>query len=243
MTRVPLTPAPIDPPEHLTHLARAADDFALVLATGDLAAPVPGCAPWRLTDLAHHLGGIHRWACTAVVEGQPGADTVDGAPTDRDALVAWFRDGAEALLTTLRTTAPDAPCWAFGARPHTAAFWFRRQAHETVAHAGDAAASQGATRPYGAALALDGIDEVVGMFVPRQVRLGRIPPLPATVALEPHEAGRWTLGQGAVAAAVSGPAEALLLLLWHRVPLDDPRLTVSGDRTAAEAVLGMALTP
>ena len=45
------------------------------------------------------------------------------------------------------------------------------------------------------------------------------------------------------AATVSGPAEAVLLLLWHRIVLDDPRLTVSGSRAAADAVLAAALTP
>jgi uncharacterized protein (TIGR03083 family) len=241
-----VTPVPLPPAAHLPHLARAADGFAEVLATGDLDAPVPACGPWRLTDLAQHLGGIHRWARTAVVEGRPGDEAAADAPATRDALLAWFRDGADALLATLRSTDPDTPCWTFGPRPRTAAFWFRRQAHETAVHAGDAAASQGHLRPYGADLALDGIDEIVGVFVPRQVRLGRIPPLPATLALAPHEGGRWTLDDdagGAPGATVAGPAEVLLQLLWHRIPLDDARLAVSGDRAAAAAVLGMALTP
>jgi hypothetical protein len=115
-------------------------------------------------------------------------------------------------------------------------------------HAGDAAASQGAVRPYGAEQALDGIDEVVGTFFPRQVRLGRIPPLTHVLAVEPVEGGRWVLaGDGtasgaAAEATVSGPAEALLLLLWHRIGPADPRITVSGDRAAARSVLGAALT-
>jgi len=237
MARTPLTGS-----GYLPHLEQAAADVTAVLQTGDLDAPVPGCAPWRLTDLAHHLGGIHRWARTALVENRAGSETVDDAPRDRDALVAWFRDGADALVATLRDTDPDAPAWGFGPRPRTAAFWFRRQAHETAAHAGDAAASQGASRPYGTELALDGIDEIVGMFLPRQIRLGRIPPLPATLVLEPDEGGRWVLGNGP-AATVSGPAEALLLLLWHRIALDDPRLAVEGDRPAADTVLAQALTP
>ena len=243
MARVPLTPA-----AYLPHLEHAAADFAAVLETGDLHAPVPGCAPWRLTDLAQHLGGIHRWARTAVVEARSGDKTAD-APTDRAALVPWFREGADALLATLRGADPDAPSWGFGPPPHTAGFWFRRQAHETAAHAGDAAASQGATRPYGGELAVDGIDEVVGTFFPRQVRLGRIPPLPTALAVEPVEGGRWVLAADGttappddVPATVSGPAEALLLLLWHRTTLDDPRVSVSGDRTAAEAVVGTAVT-
>jgi hypothetical protein len=35
----------------------------------------------------------------------------------------------------------------------------------------------------------------------------------------------------------------VLLLLWHRTDLDDPRLTVSGSRAAADTVLAEALTP
>ena len=54
---------------YLAHLERAAADVAGRLESGDLDAPVPGCPGWTLTDLAHHLGGIHRWARTAVVEG------------------------------------------------------------------------------------------------------------------------------------------------------------------------------
>jgi hypothetical protein len=45
------------------------------------------------------------------------------------------------------------------------------------------------------------------------------------------------------AATVSGPAEALFLLLWHRIDLGDPRLTVAGSRATAAAVLAAALTP
>jgi hypothetical protein len=99
------------------------------------------------------------------------------------------------------------------------------------------------------AFALDGIDEVVTVMYPRQVRLGRTAPLPAALALAPDEGGRWVLaGDGTGPdpvpdATVSGPAEAVLLLLWHRTDLDDPRLTVSGSRAAADTVLAEALTP
>ena len=62
------------------------------------------------------------------------------------------------------------------------------------------------------------------MFFPRQVRLGCT--LPPSHALAARVRGR-----------------PLLLLLWHRTTLDDPRLTVTGDRRAADAVLAAALTP
>jgi uncharacterized protein (TIGR03083 family) len=98
--------APLTPDAYLNHLGRACDAFAACLETGDLDAPVPACPGWTLTDLAHHLGGVHRWARTAVVEGRSGQKTFD-APTDREALVGWFRDGATALVDTLRATDPD----------------------------------------------------------------------------------------------------------------------------------------
>jgi len=41
---------------------------------------------------------------------------------------------------------------------------------------------------------------------------------------------------------ISGPAETLLLLLWGRTDLDDPRLQVE-DRRRAQAVLAEPLTP
>ena len=138
---------------------------------------------------------------------------------------------------------------AIGSEPRTAAFWFRRQAHETVMHTRDAAASQGVAEPVEPDVALDGIDEIVTMFFPRQVRLGRTARLDAALALAPDEGGRWVVaGDGtdhnaAPDATVSGPAEAVLLLLWHRVGLDDPRLTISGSRAAADDVLAAALTP
>jgi uncharacterized protein (TIGR03083 family) len=229
---------------YLAHLDRAAADFAARLDTGDLDAPVPGCPGWRLTDLAEHLGGVHRWARSAIVDGRPGQETFD-APTERTALAAWFREGAAALADTLRATDPATPCWTFGPKPRLAAFWFRRQAHETVLHACDAAASQGESTTLEPALALDGVDEIVTMFLRRQIRLERIVPPPVSLALEPVEGGRWVVDgdDPAPAATVSGPAEAILLLLWHRVGLDDPRLGVSGSREAADAVLALALTP
>ena len=233
--------APLTPEAYLNHLGRACDAFAACLETGDLDAPVPACPGWTLTDLAHHLGGVHRWARTAVVEGRSGQKTFD-APTDREALVASFRDGATALVHTLRATDPAAPCWTIGADPHVAGFWFRRQAHETVLHARDA----GTTDPLDPALALDGVDEVVTVMFPRQVRLGRTGPLPAALGLTATEGGHWVLagdGGAGPAVTVSGPAEAVFLLLWHRIVLDDPRLTVSGSRAVADAVLAAALTP
>jgi len=249
MTTLPLTPA-----ASLDHLESAVAAFDGVLAHGDLDAPVPSCPGWSLLDLTHHLGGVHRWATAAVVEKRPLDDDeipMPAAPGVRD----WFLEGAAALVRTLRATPPETECWAFGPKPRTAAFWQRRQPLETVVHAWDAVGSQGVPDlRIPTDLALDGIDEVRHMFYPRQVRLGRTPPLARSLAVAPDDAGaRWLFPAGdplapAVAGAapeavVGGAAADLYLLLWGRYSVDDSRFTVAGDAVAARAVLGAGLTP
>jgi uncharacterized protein (TIGR03083 family) len=119
-------------------------------------------------------------------------------------------------------------------------------AHETTIHRVDAELAAG--RPVGPIapdLAVDGIDEVLTVFVPvfgpdRSPGDGRTVHLHAT-----DTEGEWLVrfDPGAVTvetghakgdAAVRGPAGELLLWLWGRRPLDG--LEVFGDRDAAEAL-------
>lgn len=228
----------------IAELDRATSSFAAVLDDGDLEAAVAACPGWTLRDLADHLGGVHHWARHAVVEGSPGGST-EPAPTGRTALAAWYRGHAERLLQTLAETPVDAPVWTFGPEPHTAAFWRRRQVHETVMHLWDAHASQGRRTHLDPALALDGLDEVVGVFYPRQVHLGRTTPLPAGLRLvvddAPDHPG-FTLGDGP-AVRVAGTASALLLLLWHRLDLDQSGARIDGDPAQVAHLLDHAITP
>ena len=237
---------------YLTQLDTAATRFARILAEGDLAAPVSPCPGWTLAELGDHLGGIHQWATHAVVDRTPDGES-SPAPKDRGGLVRWYQDSAATLLDTLRATDPATPVWAFGPKPRTAAFWYRRQAHETTIHLWDAASSQGETAPIDAGLARDGIDELLTVFFPRQVRLNRMPALESSLAIRTGEPGqRWVvagdgLGPGSAPdapadATVTGPAEALYLLLWRRIGLEDPRLLVDNSG-AADAVLSSGLTP
>jgi uncharacterized protein (TIGR03083 family) len=228
----------------LAHLERAVTAFDALLAHGDLDGPVPSCPGWTLLDLTHHLGGVHRWATTAITEQRSMNDDEIVLP-DPAGTRAWFLDGATGLVRVLRETPPETECWAFGPKPRTAAFWFRRQPLETAVHTWDAAGSQGVTRePIDAALALDGIDEVRHMFYPRQIHLKRIEPLARTLAIAPDGTStRWVFGDGEAEAVVSGPADVLYLLLWGRLGIDDPRVRVEGDAAAAEAVLGAGITP
>lgn len=195
--------------------------FADVLATGDLATPVPTCPGWTLADLGEHTRWVHAWAAHALTHGTPDGDSP--APgSERDALVGGYRAAAAELLDVLRRTAPDTPVWTFGPDSR-AGFWRRRQFHEVTMHLYDALDSQARTAEWQLSpeLGWDGVDEVATLFYPRQVRLGRTEPLPAPVRLVATDLDRSLVLEPDAAGEpveLAAPATDLLLVLWGRVP-------------------------
>jgi len=247
------TYVPRAPRDYLPPLEKLADAMAETLACADLDADVPACPGWTARDLAVHISHAHLWARGAIVDGHPDTPEPEPPLTPEGACV-FYRAAADALLETLRETDPDAECWAFGPSPKVAGFWFRRQTQEVSVHLVDALAAQGLEAALDQELALDGIDEVVTIFFPRQVRLNRTPALEHSLALVAEgRPFRWVLagdGTGEASApdadadaTLTGPASTLLLLLWGRATLEDPTLTLDGDEDAARAVLGAAITP
>ncbi len=232
--------------ELLGSLARDQAAFVELLRDADLGTAVPDCPGWTLVDLGSHLGSVHGWARDAVVTGAPHDEPVP--PADGAAVADWYADQAAALLDTLLTTPPGTECWSFGPRPRTVDFWVRRQPHETAVHLRDARRALGLDVAMDPHLAADGVDEVVTMFFPRQVRLERIPPLAAGVRLVATDSddGPWVLaGDGsdpgaAHAATLTGTSESLLLWLWRR---DGGELLVDGDHAAVDDAYAAALTP
>lgn len=223
--------------DHLLHLDADVLAVADVLRTTDPGRPVPSCPGWALRDLAGHLGGVHRWATQVVRTGEPGRPD-DQTPPDEE-LADWLTAGGAALREVL-VEAGDRPCWTFG-EPATARFWARRQSLETLLHRVDAELAADREALVDEVLAEDGIAEVLDVFVPRQVRLGR------TTA---PSSGAWLatgtrrlLGTDPACAELAGPASAVLLLLWGRLPRTDPRLSATGDLTSLDALLAGRLTP
>ncbi|PWJ50695.1 TIGR03083 family protein [Quadrisphaera granulorum] len=240
---------------------REAGRLAAALWSEALAVVVPGCPDWTLAGLARHTGGVHRWALSALrtaPSGDPGDEPA--GPDDDGDVPAWFAAGAQELAAVLASLSPAAPCWTFAAveAPATASFWARRQVHETAVHRWDAESALAAAglgeAPDPAAwleedVAADGVAEVADVIARRQVRLGRTPPLPGALALE-SPSGRSLLGGAGAAqpvAELSGPAPALLLLLWRRTTLDaelaSGRVALAGSPDAAARLLSGALTP
>lgn len=189
--------------------------FAAAVATADLDAPVTHCPGWSVRDLVVHLGGVHQWAAHAVAAGAPDLEPSPPAPEEPD-LAGWYAQQAGHLLDVLASTHPAAPAWTLDAADRTAGFWQRRQVHEVAMHTWDAEEAAGRPTPYDPALAWDGVLEVVEVLYPRQVRLGRVDPLPAAVRLVATDVpGDVTVGAGREL-EIHDRAEVLLRLLWHR---------------------------
>jgi uncharacterized protein (TIGR03083 family) len=139
----------------LTRAARAAPD-----------APVAACPGWDVTALTRHLGLVHQWAATTVGKGSTERVPFPDAPGD--VVVAdWADDRRAELLETLARADPDRPVWAFGGL-QPARFWWRRQTHETAVHAWDGSAAAGSAWRIPGDVAADGIEEMLGWFLPRK---------------------------------------------------------------------------
>jgi uncharacterized protein (TIGR03083 family) len=235
----------------------------------DPAASVPACPGWDVTTLVDHLGRVHLWAAHCAREGrQP-----DSYPR-RDtgvALADWYAGCARTIVDTLAALPPQHPAWSFSALPQhqDAAFWRRRQVHETAVHHVDALQATGSLSPeavrtglpwLGPGLAADGVAEVFEVMAPRVLvrRSDEDPldvvPAPAPVAFSCEDVdAAWTvrLVEGEVrchrgvapdaVAQVQGPAVSLYLALWHRYAGEE--LTVSGDEDAARRLLAASLVP
>lgn len=256
MTTVETTPADDTGPASIAYLpllARLQGEFLAGIAGADLAAPVPACGRWNVRNLVEHLARIHHWAAA---EARRTTETPLGrGPFDLETLYA---DCARELLDTLTELGPQADASTMVGRG-PASFWHRRQVHETLVHLHDLRAAAAGTAALGLADAepqvwADGVDEIVTMFQPRQVRLGRMEPLRFPVLLLADDvpgARSWVLGfpepdrarEVAPDVIVSGTAEALTLVLWRRLTPEEAGLTVQGDRQDLDAALAERLTP
>src|SRR5215207_1407070 len=161
--------------DHLDALAHSGAALGQAAATAGLEATVPTCPAWDVAKLVSHQGKVHRWAA-ATLRGDRDHDTSTSQSEARAAsdLLAWYSEGLDALVETLRSTPEDAKAMVFlRDAPPPRRFWARRQAHETTIHSVDAIAAVHGRPPKAsevdidARLAADGIDELLMGFITR----------------------------------------------------------------------------
>ena len=230
--------------------------FAAAVRSGPLDAPVTGCGRWDLRRLTGHMGSIHRWADSAATHAKAPADRSAFDPpagADADELADWLLAGAERLAATLRVLDPAAPTWHPFLVERVAGVWPRRQAHETSVHRWDAQHAVGPTDPIAPELASDGIDEFFEVTHPRAITREQATPPAGSLHVhctdthgewlawyDPADAGggyHFTREHAKGDAALRGPAEHLLLALYHR-DHDTDALSPVGDPDVLAAWLG-----
>jgi len=210
-------------------------------ATGNLTADVPSCPGWIVRDLVAHVAEVyeHKIACTELGHAPDPWPPV--WPGDRDP-VGWLRDAHGRLLGMFERSGPTTQSATWWPPDQTVGFWARRMAQETAVHRIDAELAAGsAPTPIDAALAVDGVDEILTIMLEGDWSDDSDPR--ATGQLVGISAGdpAWgvTLGRTSVAitpgtfegaATISGDPSDVLLWLWGRA--GDDRVTRAGDEGA-----------
>lgn len=144
----------------------AADYLRLrtVAGTG-LTAPVPSCPGWTVTDLVRHVAMVYLHKA-AVMHTGAWPDPWPPSATATEHPIALL-DRAYGELTHEFSRRDDTtPALTWHAPEQTVKFWIRRMAQESVIHRIDAElALHAEIAPVPTDLAIDGIDEVLQLFV------------------------------------------------------------------------------
>jgi uncharacterized protein (TIGR03083 family) len=224
---------------------------ARVLAALDAArdAHIPWSADWTVAACARHVGSAHH-TVAGVVRDRPDADFGSAAPRDAPkvddpALRDWIAAGTAALVGALRDADPAADCWSWWPEGHSAAFWQRRMAQETLVHRWDVERGAGiAGEPMDPEVAADGVDEYLDVFAGMTRQLFTAPPGPSFHLHCTDTDGEWLVelpsasertvtrehAKGDV--ALRGPAEGLLLVAWGRLTPEAAGVEIVGDAGA-----------
>jgi uncharacterized protein (TIGR03083 family) len=222
---------------------QALRDEGTALATAarqGLDPPVPACEGWTVADLVLHTGMVHRHKLE-IVRGrlaEPPSPWPPPAPP-RTELLGWYEQGLEELHTVLEDTDPETRVWTFYRPDRTAGFWRRRMAQETAVHRVDAESAHGDPRRVPAALAADGVSELLEVFLAPHADGEPVGGRGESLHLHATDTeGEWQLrllpagvevgrGHAQADATASGEASDLLLFLWGRAPAGP--LERSGD--------------
>ncbi|MEO6126237.1 MAG: maleylpyruvate isomerase family mycothiol-dependent enzyme [Ilumatobacteraceae bacterium] len=238
---------------YLTALQTEGELFAAAIAAATPDTPIPTCADWTMSDLVRHTGEVHRWATTIIRGGlaKPSLIPADflGPLPDDDQLVAWFSEGHAQLVDALASAPEELEAFVFHADPPPPRlFWARRQTHETTIHRVDAESSGGGSTPIEAAVAADGIDEMLTGFAPRKFTPLHADPATSMLVTTDDTPGGWrlTISDGppvaerieslatanATVCSVTGDADDIYRALWNRG--DTTRLGITGDAGVLE---------
>jgi uncharacterized protein (TIGR03083 family) len=246
---------------YLEHIRVDASRLSQV-ARGGLDAAIPCCEGWTVRTVVEHVGDIYAEKAAVVDEGWTERhDRRLGRPGEP--IADWFDEAAVRLLDVLSAHDPAETVWTWFEPDQTVGFWYRRLAHETLIHRIDVEQALGVPSVVDEALAADGVDEALNVYISGAPAWG-------SIAFEERGArltvpGRsWSMrlgkfsgtspltgnnysdlpalelvdGEASSHVEISGTAGDMGRWLWGRGSLDD--LTVDGELSIAEAVRTVA---
>jgi uncharacterized protein (TIGR03083 family) len=241
-----------------------AADFARLRAVVPIepTAAVPTCPGWTVADLTRHVGGVYLHKTLAMREGAERDPWPPKELANEEPLALLDRAYA-GLRDEFAAHRPEDSAGSWYAPDQSVGFWIRRMAHETVIHRIDAELGTGQpVAPVPAELALDGIDELLKVFVAYSVAewgdyfagiLAGSPGRTYTVGTDGAVwrmrtgPGRFAVEEGAgddvADVTVSGPPAAVLRWLWNREGAGEPSgVTVEGAPEAVEELRSCIVT-
>jgi uncharacterized protein (TIGR03083 family) len=244
-------------PERYLELLAADGGRLADVATDHLRLPVPTCPGWDVAEVVRHAGAVYleKIACVRLGRRPERGEWQQSPPEGRD-LVSWYREALAELVGLLSSRDPGSPAYTWYPPEQDVGFWQRRMAQEAAVHRVDAETASAQVTAVEDDLAVDGIDEVLDLFL-------RFDFASNDVAAEPEldisrHAGRTVLvrtgshawhvavasgapeqivlqrGPAPAQATVSAEPSELLLWLWGRRP--DAAVTVTGEVAAAAAL-------
>jgi uncharacterized protein (TIGR03083 family) len=230
---------------YVEHVEADGNRIANVAERG-LEAQVPSCPGWVVRDVVEHTAEVFLHKVASMREKA----FPDPWPPERgdQPTIPYLRHALDELIDELTTRDPQefADTWWWDER--TVGFWGRRMAHEAAIHRVDVELAHDDVTPIDQELALDGVDEVLRLFLAGDYSDEEIPDQPGTVAqirsggtawrvvMEPKAIvaqvylDRWP--EMPVDATVSGEPLPMYLWLWGRGPRDP--LAVDGDVSVAD---------
>ena len=200
----------------------------LEMAARGFAEPVPSCPGWTVADVVTHVGFVYVHKVRVMADG---AWPEQWPPATYDGLdpIEFLRQAKDDLFEEFARHDPSEQTATFGA-DSTIMFWARRMALEIAVHRYDCELAHDDATEVADDLALDGIDEVLQVFLGGGYLDPDNPtehPVDAAVAIE---AGGRTMGArtcrreqvtvsdgpGDAPATVSGAPADVFLWMWGR---------------------------